>query len=278
MSNLQFGAELQLTGQETATATEAKVSALRQSILELAQSYEAGEIGQQEFLSALKPMNADLRANEAAARIMAQATRELAQAQAQAAQAAEQWATEQHEAVAAVHDLAESNARAAAQHALEDQVEREVLAIQHETEMLRHEEAQLRAVKAAEDAEIASLERSVQADLAASNATEALTADRQADALALAKETDFERLDASVKKQEAQAARELADAEEDLAAAHRHEVEILGIRTTKTGQMDPRWSRSAGQPATGAWLRWKPLAVLKTFSTGSLVESTTSRL
>jgi len=89
MSNMtQFGAELKIGGQESAIDAESKVAALKQAVLELATSYDQGEIGQAEFSTALKELNAQLRANAQAASILATAQREQAQEAARSAAAA----------------------------------------------------------------------------------------------------------------------------------------------------------------------------------------------
>jgi hypothetical protein len=192
MSNMtQFGAELKIGGQESAIDAESKVAALKQAVLELATSYDQGEIGQAEFSTALKELNAQLRANAQAASILATAQREQAQEAARSAAAA---AAAVEESAAEYRQLAAAKAQAVSAE-LADQAEREALAIQHETEMLAHEQRQLVATAAAEDHEIAALQKSITArdavereasELAAALAREAAahdTAEAQAEQL-----------------------------------------------------------------------------------------------
>jgi hypothetical protein len=144
----QFGAELQLTGQETAVDTESKVAALRAAILSLAESYGRGEIDQSAFTAALKPLQADLRANEQALKIVTAEAQKHARAFAESAAAAERLRQAEAAAAAEAQAMADAQARMAAAGDLARRAELEALAIQHETEMLAHEERQLEALDA----------------------------------------------------------------------------------------------------------------------------------
>jgi lipoate-protein ligase B len=213
-------AELELIGQEGIDQLKARLTELNAIGPQVAAALGRGEISAAEFDAEAKRLSVSVKNLEQAIRAL-----EAAQ-EAQIDRLGEQVALEL-ELAAAADKLASAKASESAQAGLAHQLELEAMAIEHETAMLEHEEQQLRATKAAEDALVAAVGQSIQADLAASNATEALTSDRAAGKITLAQEIDFERLDAQVKRQEAQAARELADAEQDAAAAAQHESTIL---------------------------------------------------
>jgi len=133
-NNLQFGAELALTGQQTAVDTAAKVAALKAAMLDLAQSYAREEISQEEFAAALKSLNSDLRTNEAALKILnaairdeaiatARANTEAAEAAAAAdraaAEAAEEWAAGQRQAAEAAREVSAARKQGTAGPALD---------------------------------------------------------------------------------------------------------------------------------------------------------------
>jgi hypothetical protein len=80
-----YGLELLITGQETAVDATKKLEALEKAALELAQAYNRGDISQTDFLEKLKPLNADIRANEQAIKILAAAQREQEEASRKAA-------------------------------------------------------------------------------------------------------------------------------------------------------------------------------------------------
>jgi trimeric autotransporter adhesin len=173
----RFGADLTIGGQETSVSAEEKIAALRQATIELAESFTAGEIGQQEFTAALKALNADLRVNEQAFRLLASAQREQAQEEARSAAAA---AAAAAEAGAEYRAMAQARATAASAE-LAHQSELDALAIQHETEMLAHEARQLAVTEAAQDRELVSLQQSI-------TAREAVEVEAAQVAAALAKE------------------------------------------------------------------------------------------
>ena len=208
MSDTSFRAELEIGSSEVVEA-KAKVAELQAQLGSLKAS-EAERVQQVELETmALEHLIETMRFEQA----------ELAKLE--AARDAEVAAIGRQ--VAAQLKAAEKTERSEFAH----QVELETMALEHEIATLAHEAEQLAATRAAEDALVAAVEQSIGADLAASDATEALTADRAAANVTLAKEIDFERLDTSVKAQEALAARELADAEMDAATAAKFESTVL---------------------------------------------------
>lgn len=74
-----FGAELKITGQETAVDAQKKVEGLEQSIVDLSASFLKGDVPQDQYLASMKQLKTELRANEQALRIIESANRKQAE-------------------------------------------------------------------------------------------------------------------------------------------------------------------------------------------------------
>jgi hypothetical protein len=210
---------LQIGKSEELVTLEKRFQAVQAAGLELALALGRGEITASEYKDKLKEISPESTQLASAITALTKAQREAAaetdkalKAWTEEARSAAAAAAAVEEAAAEYRKLADAKARADAED-LAHTSELEALALQHQIEMMEHAERELRELTAAEDAEIASLGRSVAADLAAGDAVEALTRDRTAAKITLAQELDFERLDASMKRQVSQAARDLGFAE-----------------------------------------------------------------
>ena len=125
-------------GAESAAALAARLVDLDAAGLEAAAALSRGEVSAKDYASGQRVAAAETRALETALRVIEEAYRATAQASAAAS------------AQSGGSDLVHTS-------------ELEAMAIQHETEMLAHEERQLRATEAAQDHEIASLQQSITA-------------------------------------------------------------------------------------------------------------------
>ena len=163
----QFGATLALPGSETASETETKVASLRQAILDLATSYDQGEIGQQEFMAALKPLNAELRRQRSGAfgssvRRSESRRRRRPRRRPRSASPPRRRRRRSRRPRRSIGSWPMPRLRRHPRR-IANEAELEALAIAHGIEMMEHEERELQQLTAAREQDNASINREIEA-------------------------------------------------------------------------------------------------------------------
>ena len=240
MSNMtEFGANLKIGSDSTITAEE-RVVALCTATVNLSEAFDASEISQQEFSATLKAILPDLRENEKASRILATARRELAEEEARSAAAAAEAVREQ----AAEYQAMATAKQAATSSRLAEESEREALAIQHEIEMLAHEERELAAGTAAREHytaivghEIAAFEASEREQLQKAGAVAQETTAEARAAEATARETNALWAEVAALENAEREALQFANAEFAAAGAMEHFTVDASAAASATGRL-----------------------------------------